>query len=81
MCELKKHLFELAIKFKFELMLHNEKLLDAVYKGCLIITDRFKGDDELLETLNKLNNKYTFMELKRIKDDDYKQYELLKNID
>ncbi len=71
MCKLNKHLFELAVKFKFELILHNEELFNAVYEGCQIKANRFKEDKDLSETLKKLNGQYTFMELKKIHDDKY----------
>jgi len=74
MCKLKKHLFELAVKFKYELILESEELFKTVYDGCQIKVDRFKEDKELSNTLKKLNGQYTFMELKKIKDDDYQQY-------
>lgn len=74
MCKLKKHLFELAVKFKFELILQSEELFNAVYEGCQIKADRFKEDKELSTTLKKLNGQYTFMELKKIKDDEYEKY-------
>lgn len=67
MCKLKKHLFELAVKFKFELLLYREGLFNAVYEGCQIKADRFKEDKELIVTLKKLKGQYTFMELKRLR--------------
>jgi len=79
MCELKKHLFELAIKFKFELILHSEELFNAVYEGCQIKADRLMEDKELLNTLKKLNGQYTFMELKKYKDDEYAKYNQIKS--
>jgi len=78
MCKLKKHLFELAVKFKFELILQSEELFNAVYEGCQIKADRFKEDKELSTTLKKLNGQYTFMELKKIKDDEYEKYLQIK---
>lgn len=78
MCELKKHLFEFAIKFKFELILHNEELFNTVYEGCQIIADRFQEDKEQSNTLKRLNRQYTFMELKKIKDDDFEKYKDIK---
>jgi len=78
MCELKKHLFEMAVKFKFELILLSEDLFKTVYEGCQSKANRVQEDKDLSETLKRLYGQYTFMELKKIKDDDYRQYMLLK---
>jgi hypothetical protein len=78
MCEMKKHLFELAVKFKFELLLYSEELIKTVYEGCQIKADRFREDKDLSTTLKKLNGIYTFMELKKIKDNRYNVYEEIK---
>jgi len=74
MCILKKHLFELAIKFKFELIIQNEELFKAIYDGCQIKANRFQEDLNLSTTLKKINGQYTFMELKKIKDSDIQKY-------
>ena len=74
MCKLKKHLFELAVKFKFELILQNEELFKAIYNGCQIKANRFQEDLDLSTTLKKLNGQYTFMELKKIKDEDFQEF-------
>lgn len=81
MCEMKKHLFELAVKFKFELLLYSEELFKTVYEGCQIKADRFREDKELSNTLKRLNGKYTFMELKKIKDDSNSQYNIIKEVE
>lgn len=78
MCKLKKHLFELAIKLKFELLLHNERLFKTIYDGCQEKVNRFKKDDDLIKTLEKLDGKYTFMELKKIKDENIEKYHYIK---
>jgi uncharacterized protein len=78
MCKLKKHLFELAIKFKFELILYSEELFNTVYEGCQIKASRFQEDKELYTTLKKLNGQYTFMELKNLKDNACEDYEKIK---
>jgi hypothetical protein len=78
MCSLKKHLFKLTVKFKFELILHSEELFNAVYEGCQIKSNRFQEDKDLSATLKKLNGQFTFMELKKIKDDNYDKYNQIK---
>lgn len=78
MCELKKHLFKLAVMFKFEVILTNEELFNAIYEGCQIKLSRFEEDKDLYNTLKKLNGQYTFMKLKKIKDDDFGRYLKLK---
>jgi radical SAM protein with 4Fe4S-binding SPASM domain len=79
MCKLKKHLFELAVKFKFELILESEELFKTVYDGCQIKANRFQEDKELSSTLKKLNGQYTFMELKKIKDDENEKYSQIRD--
>jgi len=71
-------LFELAIKFKFEIIFRDERVFKIIYKGCQEKSNRFSRDDELLETLSRLKEKYTFMQLKKIKDEDYEQFSILK---
>jgi len=78
MCSFKKHLFELAVIFKAELLLKSEKLFDIVYEGCQIKANRFEEDIDLSRTLSKIRNKYTFLDLKRLKDDFYEEYLTLK---
>jgi len=78
MCKLKRHLFELAIKFKFELILHDEQLFNAVYVGCLDKAKRLQEDKDLSLTLKKMHGKYNFLELKRIKDNFQEEYEKIK---
>jgi uncharacterized protein len=78
MCELKKHLFKLAVKFKFEVLIKSEELFKVIYEGCLIKANRFQEDKEFSETLSKLEGNYTYMELKMIKDDNPIKYEKIK---
>ncbi len=78
MCKLKKHLFKLAVMFKFELLLHSEELFKTVYEGCQIKASRFEEDRDLINTFIKLNGQYTFMHLKKIKDDDKETYLRIK---
>ncbi|MBU1144735.1 MAG: hypothetical protein KJ971_02615 [Firmicutes bacterium] len=67
-----------AEKFRFELILFNEELFNTGYEGCKIKANRFKEDKELFSILKNLNGQYTFMELKKIKDDYYDLYEEIK---
>ncbi|MBU1144741.1 MAG: hypothetical protein KJ971_02645 [Firmicutes bacterium] len=78
MCKLKKHLFKLAAMFKFDVLLHSDKLFNNIYEGCQIKASRFEEDIELSNTLKKLSCKYTFMEPKKIKDDDKETYLRIK---
>jgi uncharacterized protein len=78
MCELKRHLFRLAVIFRAELLLKSERLFDIVYDGCMIKAQRFDEDRDLKNVLSKLDNKYTYLELKKIKDDSNDEYLRIK---
>lgn len=78
MCVLKKHLFNLAVKFKFEIMINNSELYKVLYEGCTKKSSRFSEDSELRDILLHSKNKYTFLELKKIKDENYPGYIKIK---
>lgn len=78
MFRFKKHLFELAVRFKYELLLNDENLFYELAMFCSYKEKRFEGDKDLWERLNSDKNKYSFMELKKIKDDFPLEYELIK---
>lgn len=78
MCEFKRHLFHLALKFKYNLMLKNKKYYQIIYDGCIEKVNRFKNDDELYEVLIK-SKQYSFTELKRIKDTNIDEFKNIKN--
>jgi len=78
MCVLKRHLFKLAVKFKFSVLASSEELFCVLYEGCQKKINRFCEDKDLSRTLNESANKYTFMELKNIKDNDKEKYFKIK---
>ncbi|MFH0766520.1 MAG: SPASM domain-containing protein [Bacillota bacterium] len=78
MCDLKRHLFSSAIKFKFAIALQNEEIYETLMNGCIEKVNRFKEDEELKRVLLQSKAKYTFTELKTIKDNNLTQYNLIK---
>lgn len=77
MCELKRHLFVLAVKFKYTVM-QNKRIHKIILKGCMEKINRFREDTDLKETISSSGSFYTFTELKRIKDTDFKKYNDIK---
>jgi radical SAM protein with 4Fe4S-binding SPASM domain len=57
MCDLKRHLFKLSVKFKFELMSKSEEHFYTVYDGCLIKMKRFGEAKDLSQKLMKEHGK------------------------
>jgi uncharacterized protein len=78
MCKLKKHLFKIAVIFVSQIRLSNLNLHNVIHRACEEKNNRFKADKDLSEVLDKVGDKYTFTELKRIKDEDYDLFEKLK---
>lgn len=77
MCLLKKTFFKLAQEFKSEIIqfkhIHKKLVL-----GCIEKSKRFSLDEDLKNTLNN-HPEYKFTEIKRIKDNNIKYYEEIKN--
>src|SRR5690554_1204127 len=75
MCEFKRHLFKLALRFKYNVMLKSKDIFQIIHDGCIEKVNRFKTDDELYKVLIK-SKKYSFTQLKRIKElypDEFKK--------
>lgn len=84
MCELKRHLFELAVRIKFQLMENRPDLYRIILEGCNRKQHRFDQDIDLANTLEKVKGKYSFLQLKHLKDDHRDLYDKIKegyNID
>ncbi|MFA5563153.1 MAG: radical SAM protein [Candidatus Caldatribacteriota bacterium] len=79
MCEFKKHLFELSVKFKYELINHSEELFYRVQKACFNKIKRFQKNEELSLVLKQTNGRYDFIELKKIYDEDYEKFKEIKD--
>ena len=77
MCKIKKNLIELALYIKAEFTYKYSSLLNELYEFLNEKGSRSLGDDELIE-LSKKIDKYTFMELKALKDNKDSKYDELK---
>jgi len=80
MCDLKRHLYILAVKFKFAIALQNENIYETIFNGCVDKMNRFNEDEDLKNVLDTLNKKYTFSELKKIKDEQHDEYIRIKSL-
>ncbi|HBG32482.1 MAG TPA: hypothetical protein DDW82_01885 [Acholeplasmataceae bacterium] len=80
MCDLKRHLFKLAIKFKYIISSQNECIYRAIMNGCIEKMNRFSEDKELKEALDNPLNHYSFTELKKIKDTSKENFMKLKSV-
>ncbi|MFH2116614.1 MAG: SPASM domain-containing protein [Bacillota bacterium] len=78
MCNLKRHLFSLAVKFKFVIALGDEEIYNNLINGCIEKNNRFKTDEDLNLVLEKTKSKYSFTELKSIKDSNIYLYNEIK---
>ncbi len=78
MCDLKKHLHKLSLLFDY--LVRDTKMHMIIYKSCIEKDNRFEEDIELSEVLECTTNKYTFNELKEIKDDYPKEYERILRV-
>ena len=72
MCRLKKHIFKLALLF-------NQKLSKSLYhsviiKACIEKNSRFSEDNELKQLMINKKNTMKFMDLKKLKDDNYEDF-------
>ena len=77
MCHIKKYLIELALYLKAEFMYKYEDLFEKIINLLQEKGNRSLGDNELIE-LSKKTDKYTFMELKALKDKDLDAYNKVK---
>ena len=77
MCKIKKNLIELALYIKAEFTYKYSSLLNELYEFLNEKGSRSLGDDELIE-LSKITDKYTFMELKALKDNKDSKYDKIK---
>lgn len=78
MCDLKRHLYISAVKFKFAIALQNEEIYKTLVNGCIEKSNRFKEDEDLKKVLVASMDKYTFTELKKIKDEDHNEFNRIK---
>lgn len=76
MCDLKKHLFILAIKLKYAIAIKDSTIYSIIENGCLQKTKRFEKDAELEEKLNR-QDVLSFTELKELKDRNYEKFKSL----
>lgn len=77
MCKIKKNLIELALYIKAEFTYKYSSLLNELYDFLNEKGSRSLGDEELIE-LSKKTDKYTFMELKSLKDNKDSKYDEIK---
>ena len=78
MCEIKKHLIKLSLYIKGVITNNYPNAYDVLMDFIKEKEKRIKADEELLSVLKK-NSKYSFVELKNIRDNDYKKYLEIKN--
>ncbi|MCF7931299.1 MAG: SPASM domain-containing protein [Acholeplasmataceae bacterium] len=78
MCDLKRHLYISAVKFKFAIALQNKDVYKTIKCGCIEKSNRFKEDEDLKKVLDAKIDDYTFTELKRIKDEDHNEFNRIK---
>lgn len=77
MCRIKKHLIELSLYLKAEFMHKYENLYLEIMNILTGKDNRSLGDNELIE-LSYKTNKYSFMQLKELKDKNIEAYKKLK---
>lgn len=77
MCRIKKHLINLALFIKGELLFEYDDLLEDIYAFLEEKNNRSFADQELTK-LSKKTDKYTFMELKSLKDNNDPLYFKIK---
>ena len=77
MCKVKRHLYALSKRFVAKLKDKRSDTFDWLEKTCAKIEAYYDKDDKLISAVRLANGKYTYSELKRIKDGDLKQFELI----
>lgn len=77
MCHIKKYLIELALYIKAEFMFKYNDMYIELMNFLQEVANRSFGDDELIQ-LSYKTDKYTFMELKALRDTKSEEYNKLK---
>ena len=78
LCEIKKHLMQLAIYLKGEFIFLYNDLYQEIMKFLEEKANRFYEDKDLLKVLKK-NKEYTYMQLKEMKDHNDPKFKKLLN--
>ncbi len=73
MCDLKKHLYNLALLYSFVTV--RTCFYKSIYELCSEKSNRFIEDIELTVVLRNMSKRFTFCDLKGIKDEDYQQFQ------
>lgn len=79
LCEFKKELFLLALEFIGKLVNNHFDLYCKIIEEGTKIIGRYLADIELKEVYEKNKDIFKFSELKKIKDEDYKRFLMIKN--
>ncbi|MFA6830071.1 MAG: hypothetical protein WCR67_05160 [Bacilli bacterium] len=77
-CDFKKFLFELSLKFCGTIEIESYDIYCEIVKVAEDILKKSYLDNELNYVYQKCKTKYTFTELKKIKDNDYQKFLELK---
>lgn len=74
MCKIKRHLYRLSVVFCE--MLKNEQIVeyDRLVEDVSKIDGYYLPDERLIDAVHRSNGKYTFSQLKKIKDNDLAQF-------
>lgn len=75
MCQIKKHMFMLAIHFYNTLKQFNPKEAEWLEQTCKTVDSYAKPDYSLIDAVERSKGKYTFTSLKRIKDNNKEEFE------
>ncbi|MDE6401415.1 MAG: SPASM domain-containing protein, partial [Clostridiales bacterium] len=79
MCKIKRHLYKLSKMFVSELSACNNEMLDWLEKTCAQTEAYYDKDDRLITAVRLAKGRYTFTEMKKIKDGDLRQFEAIYN--
>lgn len=77
MCNLKIHLYKLALLYNHAIK--DSKYGNVIYSSCIEKSNRFSEDIDLTHILSQTNGKYTFNEIKHIKDENLRRYKEIVN--
>ena len=79
MCKLKKHMYILAVHFYQTLLEQNPAEAHWLENQVKEESSYTKPDFKLIDAVNQSNGKYTFTQLKRIKDNNKREFEKIYN--
>lgn len=74
LCDFKKHIFTLSLYFCGKIEIENINVYNKIITIANEIIGRNRVDKELHDLFNKCSDKYTFTELKKIKDNNMNKY-------